>query len=150
MLQRLCKTVRIVLGCGVESASGSNELRQRLEANPWRAIVGPCYTCEAMKRELGERVSLSEAVADLQALRLTTSDGADVFPVWQVANGALVPGLQLVLQELRAGIDSPWTWAKWFVGTPLDVERSRVELLLAGCVDELVVDARHTAAAWLN
>lgn len=121
----------------------------RSQPNPWATIVGPCYSRRSMERELGlEPAALADAVKDLRALQLNTSDRVAVFPAWQVVDGALVPGLRSVLIELRAGVDSPWTWAQWLGVRPRERERSRLDALLTGDIDAVVVEARHAAATW--
>ncbi|MGZ0712299.1 hypothetical protein ACWPKO_28580 (plasmid) [Coraliomargarita sp. W4R53] len=119
------------------------------DSNAWAKIVGPCFSWAAMQRELGyDGATLAKAVEDLHALQLPTSDSFLVFPAWQVAHGALIPGLRPVLLELRAGTSHPWTWAQW-LGVKLQTDgRSRADALLLGEVDRVVIEARHAATAW--
>lgn len=121
------------------------------ERDPWADIVGPCCSWAAMKREVGfDSAMLAKAVDDLRALQLTTSDGVKVFPIWQVSDGALVPGLELVLRELRTGLHHPWTWAQWLsIDLPED-GRSRADALLKGEIYQVVIEARQAATAWMQ
>ncbi|MGZ0711310.1 hypothetical protein ACWPKO_23580 (plasmid) [Coraliomargarita sp. W4R53] len=119
------------------------------DPNAWAQIVGPCYSWAAMERELGyDGARLATAVEDLHALQLPTSDNFLVFPAWQVAQGALIPGLRPVLLELRTGTNHPWTWAQW-LGVKLQTDgRSRADALLLGEIDPVVSEARQAATAW--
>lgn len=113
----------------------------------WAEIVGLCFTPERCAGEVGMSLSeLSAAAAELRALRLLTADGSEIYPVFQVRNGQLTPGLQTVLQILRTGIDDPWTWAQW-LNTEVESERS-IDALWAGEVASTLRDARHDAWAW--
>lgn len=115
--------------------------------SPWAQIVGPCYTLERCAGETGMSLSqLSAAANELRALRLTTTDGMQIYPVFQVRNRQLTPGLQSVLQILQTGIDDPWTWAQW-LNTEAEGERS-IDALWAGKVAPTVRDARQDAWAW--
>lgn len=125
-----------------------------MSESPWSAIIGPSFTEERFLDELGiDAVQLESAVRWSRVLRLTTADGHHIYPVWQVRDGALVDGLQPVLETLRAGIEDPWTWAQWLC-TPIDdneggdgVERA-IDQLAAGNIAAVLRDAAHDAAAW--
>jgi hypothetical protein len=119
------------------------------EENPWGEIVGPCYTTASLAREIGmDPSAVSRAASELRALRLVTSDDLEVFPAWQVKDGALVLGLAEILAELRGGFDDPWMWVQWLVATPPGGARSHIEDLRAGDVEGVALAARHTAWAW--
>lgn len=123
------------------------------ELNPWAAIVGPCYTETSIARELRwSPKQVSEAVTSLALLELETSDGTVLYPAFQVREGRVVDGVGEVLQVLSTGTSSTWTWAQW-LNTPVDNETgeeasSAIEQIHAGHLDEVLRDARHTAAAW--
>lgn len=60
-------------------------------------------------------------------------------------------GLADVLQALRTGIDSGWTWAQWLnVAVPDDDFNSsrNIDKLSAGLLDVVLRGAEHDAAAW--
>lgn len=146
-------------GANVAALGSSRELartivsRLPLAQNPWLDIVGPCYTSGALQRELGVgRAAVSKAVRELRILRLVTSDGVNLYPAFQVSDGALVPGLRQVLRTLAKGTQSSWTWAQWLnavvedeTGRPLP---RNIERLTAGELDRVLRDAQHDAAAW--
>lgn len=121
-------------------------------ASPWVKVVGPCYTTESLRRELGMTPSeLAAAVRERQLLRLSTSDGVDLYPAFQTQAGHVVPGLEAVLQELARGPHAPWMWAQW-LNAPIarhgGATRRRIEELAAGNFAAIVQEARNTAAAW--
>lgn len=126
---------------------------EALEPNPWAAIIGPCYRASSLARELEwSPEQVTEAATSLTLLELKTSDGGVLYPAFQVSEGQLVPGLGDVLRVLSTGTDSTWTWAQW-LNTPTDDDTgeetpSAIEQLRAGHLDDVLRDARHTAAAW--
>ncbi|MFF1632537.1 hypothetical protein [Leifsonia sp. NPDC058248] len=133
--------------------------RLPVAASPWAELVGPVYTSGSLQRELNMgRAGLSKAVGDLRALRLKTADGRNVYPAFQVTNGALVAGMREVLTVLQSGVADPWTWAQWLNAalpdrsrdaTGADVSRRRnIDLLIAGDVDGVIQAAERTAASW--
>lgn len=121
--------------------------------NPWAAIIGPCYRARSLARELGwSQERLTTAAASLLLLELETDESVLLYPAFQVWDGRLVNGLDEVLRVLRTGTASTWTWAQW-LNTPVDDETgedapSAIEQLRAGKLDEVLLDARHAAAAW--
>ncbi|GGH44044.1 hypothetical protein [Microbacterium album] len=136
-----------------EAVAGALVDKLPVAVNPWRDVVGPCYTSGALQREINRgRGAVSKAVHELRALRLVTADHQTVYPAFQVHGGALVPGLRDVLLALREGIDDPWTWAQWLnASRPAQddtVPRRHIDDLIDGDVDRVVAAARQTAAAW--
>lgn len=127
--------------------------RLPLAQNPWSDIVGPCYTSGALQRELGiSRAAVSRAVREHRLLRVTTSDGVNLYPAFQVHAGAVVSGLGRVLEALSAGTHSTWTWAQWLNARVVDESGKplprNIDRLISGHVDDVVRDAQHDAAAW--
>ena len=114
-------------------------------------VVGPCYTSGGLQAVLNmSRAALSKAVIEHRALRLSTSDGQNVYPAFQVRNGALVPDLRRVILALRGAADDPWAWAIW-LNAPIgegDAPQRRIDQLAGGDVDGVVRAAAQTAAAW--
>ncbi len=122
-------------------------------ANPWADIVGPCYTSASLARALGwTEPAVTEASESLALLKLTTSDGVELYPAFQVQGGELASGLGKVLRVLRTGVDDPWTWAQW-LNTPLIdeggfVQPANIERLRQGQLADVLLEASHDAAAW--
>ena len=82
--------------------------------NAWAEIVGPCYTATSMARALGwTEAEVMAAGNDLCLLMLTTDDGIDLFPRFQLDGGKIVDGFQGVLRVLATGTAGRWTWAQW-------------------------------------
>ncbi len=123
------------------------------EPNPWAVIIGPCYRASSIARELGwTSEQVAAAAASLTLLELETDDEVLLYPAFQIWEGRLVDGLGEVLQVLSTGTASTWTWAQW-LNTAVDDETgedapSAIEQLRAGKLDDVLLDARHTAAAW--
>jgi hypothetical protein len=118
------------------------------EVTPWADIIGPCYTSAGIQRVLSiSRSQLSRASRGLQILRLPTDDGPFLYPAFQIADYALIPGLDQVLAILRTGIDDPWTWAQW-LNTKLPDQPNHIEQLITGSIFTVLKDASRTAAAW--
>lgn len=121
--------------------------------NPWADIVGPCFTSGALQRELSmTRSGVSKAVKEHRILRVTTSDGINLYPTFQVRDGAIVPGLDRVLRALAMGTMSTWTWAQWLNGVTPDENgepRPRnIDRLISGDLDGVLRDAQNDASAW--
>jgi hypothetical protein len=116
------------------------------------SYLGPCYTEETMRERLGvEPAELDAMVADLQVLRVSTADGRQVFPTFQLlAGGTVLPGLQEVLSELAAGADDRgWTAWLWLTARPdYAGDRAVWELLRDAEVDVVVRAASRSAWAW--
>lgn len=123
------------------------------QRSPWAEIVGPCYTTASVARALGwTSPQVEEAVESLSLLELKTSDGVCLYPAFQIADGRIVDGVGDALRVLATGTKGRWTWAQW-LNSPFDDETgepasSAIEQLLAAQFEDVLVDARHAAAAW--
>lgn len=120
-------------------------------AVPGLSYLGPCYTEETMRERLGvEPAALEAMVADLQVLRVTTADGREVYPAFQVTDdGALLPGLAAVLSQLGDGTDDAWTHWLFLMGRPeYACGRQVWELLRDGDIATVVRAASRASWAW--
>jgi hypothetical protein len=121
--------------------------------NRWADIIGPSYTSASLARTLGwTTAEVAEAAESLTLLKLTTSDGVELYPAFQVHDGELQRDLADVLRVLRTGVDDPWTWAQW-LNTPLTAEDgveqpANIERLREGQLADVLLEAKHDAAAW--
>lgn len=115
--------------------------------SPWPRILGPVFNAESLARELGlSFAEIDKAVEARQLLQLTTSEGFDVYPSFQVSSGAVVDGLQQVLVALGDHVDS-LTCAQ-FLNTPLGTPpRRHIERLQAGEVEYVVREAERLAVS---
>lgn len=123
------------------------------DKNPWAEVIGPCYTRASLARALGwAEEEVTTAATSLTILELLTEDGVLLYPALQVWDGRVVPGLTEVLQTLRSGTTSRWTWAQWLNTRPDDgdggEELSAIERLRAGGLEDVLLDARHDARVW--
>ncbi|GGD22398.1 hypothetical protein GCM10007231_21850 [Nocardioides daphniae] len=122
--------------------------------NPMAEQVGPDFYDE---RSLAEVLGSAEeplATADVKAMRegkdvlaLPTADGHWVFPTWQVADGAILPGIPDVLAAFASA--PVWSVGLWL--TTSDERwggRTPVEALGAGETAAVVEEAAATAARW--
>lgn len=118
--------------------------------NRWAEIVGPCYTVTSMARTLGwTEAEVTDAGNDLRLLMLTTDDGVDLFPSFQLHDGNIVEGLHDVLRVLETGTTSRWTWAQWLNVELADADPPRnITLLYEGRLEGALRDARHDAWSW--
>lgn len=92
-----------------------------------------------------------EAGNDLSLLMLRTEDGVYLFPVFQLHDGEVVPGLREVLLTLQTGVSDSWTWAQWLnVSLPEADPPRNITRLIEGRLDEALRDARHDAWSWSN
>lgn len=116
----------------------------------WAKIVGPCYTVTSMARVLGwTEAEVIEEGDDLRLLMLTTDDGVDLFPSFQLQGGKIVDGLQDVLRVLATGTAGKWTWAQWLnVALPDSDPPRHITLLYEGRLEEALRNARHDAWSW--
>jgi hypothetical protein len=106
---------------------------------------GGAVSGEEIGRELGgitrQAVDKRRHAGRLLALR-ERSDW--LYPRWQVANGAMLSGFELVLRELTAGGHGPWDAMMFFLET--DTARSGetpLEALRAGRVEAALAAARN-------
>lgn len=119
------------------------------DRNPWAEIVGPCYTVASMARTLGwTETEVMDAGDALRLLRLHTSDDVYLFPAFQLHNGQVVEGLTKVLSVLQTGTSGRWTWAQSLNTAHPEGEPSSIEMLIAGRLDDVLLEARHDAWAW--
>jgi hypothetical protein len=116
--------------------------------SPWAEIVGPCFTVASFARATGmTEKDVRAGAADLSVLALTTLDGVQILPSFQVRDGRVVPRLRPILETLRGGIDDPWTWAQW-LNVDAPGEDCHIDELWAGEFALTLMEARHTAWAW--
>jgi len=103
-----------------------------------------------MARTLGwAEAEVVEAGNDLRLLMLTTDDGVDLFPSFQLQGGKIVDGLQDVLRVLETGTAGRWTWAQWLSAALPDKNPPRnITLLYEGRLGEALRNAQLDAWAW--
>jgi hypothetical protein len=89
------------------------------EPSGWAELVGPVVRLERLAEILGEPVEVLRGRAELgRLLILRTRRGTEVVPASHFADGALLPGLEEVLEPLAYTGWSAWSRAGW-LATPL-------------------------------
>lgn len=125
-----------------------------LAANRINDRLGAFYTTDRVKKVLGgiSRQAVSERVKNDRLLRVTTADGVLLFPAFQFASGAILPGLQELLKILLDSRVDGWTVAYWLTARlALLGEATALDVLASGDSDriaELERLARDDAAGW--
>ncbi|MDH5134583.1 MULTISPECIES: antitoxin VbhA family protein [unclassified Microbacterium] len=114
-----------------------------------RAAVRDGWDYIEGRRSLDEIIEsdVLEAGDDLRLLAVRTSDGVILYPAFQLHQGNVVRGLPDVLLVLRSGTAGDWTWAQ-FLNVEIPGEPTNVQKIQEGHLDEVLRDARQTAAAW--
>ncbi|WP_396659174.1 hypothetical protein [Microbacterium oxydans] len=119
------------------------------EPNPWARIIGPCYTVASMARTLGwTEAEVVEAGHTLRLLMLLTDDDVYLFPAFQLRDGRVIEGLTNVLRVLQTGTQGRWTWAQWLSTPYPHGEPTAIAKMLAGRLDEILLEATHDAWSW--
>jgi hypothetical protein len=117
----------------------------------WDDAVGPVYRTDTVAKLLGvSKQAVSQRAERLSLLRLKTSDGFAIYPVFQFGeDGQPVRGLRMVLRCLASGVDDPFTWAIW-LNSPAGQGGTFAELLKQGRARDVVAQAKADASAWSN
>jgi hypothetical protein len=117
--------------------------------SPWDELVGPFLRSEGVQARLGiSRQAVAAKAARRRLLRVFTSDGVALFPLWQFTNGSVVPGLAEILALFPERAVDGWTLAGWL--RTEDPELGAVPLdVLAQGEDQVVRALARSAAAGL-
>lgn len=125
-----------------------------LAANRINDRLGDFYTTDRVRKVLGgiSRQAVRERVRNNRLLRVTTADGVALFPAFQFASDAVLPGLQKLLKVLlETGVDG-WTVAYWLTARLAQLgEATALDVLASGDADrinELQKLAADDAALW--
>ncbi len=71
-------------------------------ASPWDELVGPFLRTEGLQARLGiTRQAIAAKVARRRPLRMITSDGQHLYPLWQFGGDRLMDGLGKALDPGR-------------------------------------------------
>lgn len=121
---------------------------ERMRREGWADVVGPSFTAAGMADELGwTETEVACAGEELRLLAVRTSDDVVLFPAFQLLDGRVVAGLTEVLQVLRTGTASRWTWAQ-FLNVARPGEMPHIHNLREGHLDDVLDAARREAVAW--
>ncbi|GAA5227005.1 hypothetical protein [Paeniglutamicibacter antarcticus] len=125
-----------------------------LAANRINDRLGAFYTTDRVRKVLGgiSRQAVSERVKNDRLLRVTTADGVILFPRFQFANGAVLPGLQKLLKILLGAGADGWTVAYWLTARLAQLGESTALDVLASGDSDRIADlqrlATDDAASW--
>jgi len=121
-------------------------LRQDADDRAWAEQLGPAYRQGDVARLLGK--SRQAVSADRGLLRLEQRSGEIAYPVFQFDGQRQLPGLREVVRVFEAVVTTPWTTASWLTSPAMELDdRTPLEALREGTVDEVLALARRTAAA---
>lgn len=114
--------------------------------SPWDELIGPFLRSDGVQARLGiSRQAVAAKAARRRLLRVFTADDIALFPIWQFADGAVVPGLAPILASFPEDAVDGWTLAGWLRSTDAELDAVPLEVLLAGEVDRVRSVARSAA-----
>lgn len=111
--------------------------------------LGAFYSTGRVQKVLGGATcqAVNELVKNDCLLHVAAADGVVLFPAFQFANGALLPGLQQLLKILHCTGADGWTVAYWLTARlALLGEMTAVEVLASGDTDRIAVVEKLAAA----
>ncbi|MGH9184408.1 MAG: hypothetical protein ACRD0U_01105 [Acidimicrobiales bacterium] len=115
-------------------------------ASPWDDLVGPFTRSEGVQQRLGiSRQAVAAKASRRRLLRVVTSDGDHLYPVWQFVDGGLIQGLpELLAMFPEAGVDG-WTLAGWLRTPDPELVEPPIEALRRGEVERVHTVGRSAA-----
>jgi hypothetical protein len=117
--------------------------------SPWDELIGPFFRSEGVQARLGiSRQAVAAKAARRRLLRVFTSDGVALFPVWQFQDGSVVPGLAGVLSLFPERAVDGWTVAGWLRTEDAELGEVPLEALAQGRDEVVRAVARTAAAGW--
>jgi hypothetical protein len=118
------------------------------EASPWDELIGPFQRTDRVQARLGiTRQAVAAKAARRRLLRVFTSDGVALFPVWQFDGSRIAVGLAEVMALFPEEAVDGWTLAGWLRTEDPELEAVPVDLIRAGEGDVVRLVARRAAAA---
>lgn len=143
---------KVALPCPRPRPSFSYNLRERrvghnrtVNTRP-DEILGPCTSAEGLGARLGitGRAVVAKA-RQRELLRVRTADGVDVYPLWQVDQGEVLPGLAAVLAEFPESAVDGLTVAGWLHTPEPELGESPLHALVRGKIDRVRAVAKMAA-----
>jgi hypothetical protein len=115
----------------------------------WDDLIGPFLRSEGVQSRLGiSRQAVAAKAARRRLLRVFTSDGVALFPLWQFKDSSVVPGLAEILSLFPERAVDGWTVAGWLRTEDPELGGVPLDALTQG-QDEVVRSLARTAAAAL-
>ncbi|MHB1446100.1 MAG: hypothetical protein ACYCTI_13175 [Acidimicrobiales bacterium] len=121
---------------------------QAPEASPWDELIGPFQRTNGVQARLGiTRQAVAAKAARRRLLRVFTSDGVALFPVWQFDGSRVADGLAVVMALFPEDEVDGWTLGGWLRTQDAELEAVPMDLIRAGEGDVVRLVARRAAAA---
>lgn len=116
--------------------------------SPWDELVGPFTRSEGVQARLGiSRQAVAAKAARRRLLRVVTSDGLHLYPVWQFEGNGVVAGLPEVLSHFPEDAVDGWTLAGWLRTVEPELGEPPYDALVRGETARVLAIARAAAAA---
>jgi hypothetical protein len=146
-LTRADLSARDVLGDPGEFAANAVRATAPM-ASPWDELIGPFTKTEGVQARLGiTRQAVAAKAARRRLLRVITTDGQHLYPIWQFDGKGELVGLPDVLALFPEDAVDGWTLAGWLRTTDPELGESPYDALVRGDVAKVMSAARTAAAA---
>jgi hypothetical protein len=138
---------RRVLGDPAEFAARAVQATAPLPS-PWNDLVGPFASSEGVQARLGiSRQAVAAKAARRRLLRVITTDGVHLYPLWQFDGNRLLDGLAEVLSLFPEDAVDGWTLAGWLRTPEPELGETPSDALRRGDVARVRSVARMAARA---
>jgi hypothetical protein len=115
-------------------------------ASPWDDLVGPFVRTTGVQGRLRiSRQAVAAKAARRRLLRVITSDGDHLYPLWQFDGDRLLPGLVDVIAMFPEEAVDGWTVAAWLRSPDPDLGESPLNAIRRGDIDRVRTIARTAA-----
>lgn len=117
--------------------------------SPWSDLAGPFTLSEGVQARLGiSRQAVAAKAARRRLLRVVTSDGVHLYPLWQFDRNTPVEGFPEILALFPEGVVDGWTLAGWWRTPDPDLGEPPFDALVRGEIDRVQAAARTASAAF--
>jgi hypothetical protein len=117
-------------------------------SSPWDELVGPFVRSDGVQARLGiSRQAVAAKAARRRLLRVITTDDVHLYPVWQFAGSAMLPGLADVLALFPEDAVDGWTLAGWLRTPDAELAETPCDVLARGDVARVLAVARGVAGS---
>lgn len=107
-------------------------------ASPWDELVGPFTRTEGVRSRLRiSRQAVAAKAGRRRLLRVITTEGDHLYPVWQFDGSRVVPGLTEVISRFPESAVDGWTLAAWLRTPDPDLGEPPLDALARGEVDRV-------------
>lgn len=145
--ERAGRTAERVLGDPSQFAIRALEATAPLPS-PWDELIGPFTRSDGVQVRLGiSRQAVAASAARRRLLRVVTSDGVHLYPIWQFDGHVILPGLSEVLGLFAEDRIDGWTLAAWLRTPDPDLGEPPYDALVRGEQSRVLAAARTAASA---